>query len=216
MSKEDLFEKAKDSILEIDEDMAAEVLDEAKAEGVTALELLQGGFSVGMNEIGERYARGEAFIPELVFAADVMKIATDAVEEELEAAAEKAEKMGIIVLGTVDGDVHDIGKNLCVSMLKAKGFEVYDLGKEVPAKNFIEKAKEVNADIIASSALLTTTMPVQQDIEDLLEKEGLKGKIKTMVGGAPVTQEWADKIGASAYSGDALSCCDVALKLIRG
>lgn len=216
MSKEELFKKAKDSILEIDEDMAAEVLEEAKTEGVTALELLQEGFSIGMNEIGEKYARGEAFIPELVFAADVMKIATDAVEEELEAAAEKAEKMGVIVLGTVDGDVHDIGKNLCVSMLKAKGFEVHDLGKEVPAKDFIEKAKEVNADIIASSALLTTTMPVQQDIENLLEQEGLKGKIKTMVGGAPVTQEWADKIGASAYSGDALSCCDVALSLIRG
>ena len=214
--KDDIINKAKDSILEIDEDMAAEALAEGKAEGITALELLQEGFSEGMNEMGERFARGEAFIPELVFAADVMKIATDAVEEELAVAAEKAEKAGVVVLGTVDGDVHDIGKNLCVSMLKAKGFEVYDLGKEVPAKIFIEKAKEVNADIIASSALLTTTMPVQQDIEDLLAAEGLKGKIKTMVGGAPVTQEWADKIGATAYSSDAMNCCDVALKLVKG
>ena len=214
--REDIINKAKDSILEIDEDMAAEALAEGKAEGMTALELLQEGFSEGMNEMGERFARGEAFIPELVFAADVMKIATDAVEEELAIAAEKAEKAGVIVLGTVDGDVHDIGKNLCVSMLKAKGFEVYDLGKEVPAKVFIDKAKEVNADIIASSALLTTTMPVQQDIEDLLAAEGLKGKIKTMVGGAPVTQEWADKIGATAYSSDAMNCCDVALSLVKG
>ena len=214
--RETLMEKAKDSILEIDEDMAAEVLEEAKAEGITALELLQGGFSEGMNILGDRYARGEAFVPELVIAADVMKIATDAVEEELALAAEKAEKAGIIVLGTVDGDVHDIGKNLCVSMLTAKGFEVYDLGKEVPAKTFIEKAKEVNADIIASSALLTTTMPGQQDIENLLETEGLKGKVKTMVGGAPVTKEWAEKIGANAYSSDAMECCDVALKLVKG
>ena len=99
-------------------------------------------------------------------------------------------------------------------MLKASGFEVYDLGKEVPAKQFIEKAKEVDADIIASSALLTTTMPVQQEIETLLEAEGLKGKIKTMVGGAPVTQAWADKIGSTAYSDDAVECCEVALQLV--
>ncbi len=212
--KEELFKKAYDSILEIDEDMAEEVLGEAKEQGITMVELLNEGFSKGMNEMGEKFARGDAFIPELVFAADVMKIAIDAVEEELAAAAEKAERIGTIVFGTVDGDVHDIGKNICVSMLKASGFDVYDLGKEVPAKDFIDKAKEVNADIIASSALLTTTMPVQQEIEDLLSAEGLKDKVKTMVGGAPVTQEWADKIGATAYSGDALSCCNTARKLM--
>ncbi len=143
-----------------------------------------------------------------------MKIATDAVDEELAAESREIKKAGTIVIGTVEGDVHDIGKSICVSMLKSSGFDVFDLGREVPASQFVEKAKEVNADIIASSALLTTTMPVQQEIEELLKAQGLKDKIKTMVGGAPVTSAWAEKIGATAYSDDAVECCDVALKLM--
>ena len=214
MPREEIMKLASDSILEIDEGKARDALKKGTEEGITAVELLQQGFSKGMTELGDRFGRGDAFLPELIFASEVMKIATDAVDEELKSSSNATSKAGTIVIGTVEGDVHDIGKSICVSMLKASGFEVYDLGREVSAKDFIEKAKEVNADIIASSALLTTTMPVQQEIEDLLEAEGLKGKIKTMVGGAPVTKAWADKIGASAYSDDAVECCDVALRLV--
>lgn len=214
MNRDEIMQLAIDSILEIDEDKAQEALKEGEKAGITAVEVLQEGFSAGMSELGDRFGSGDAFLPELVFASEVMKIATDAVDEELAAGTGSVDKKGTIVIGTVEGDVHDIGKGICVSMLKASGIEVYDLGKDVSAKDFVEKAKEVDADIIASSALLTTTMPVQREIEELLAEEGLKGKIKTMVGGAPVTKEWADKIGATAYSKDAVECCEVALKLL--
>ena len=215
MLREKIMQMATDAILEIDEDKAQEALTEGRKEGITAVELLQEGFSKGMTELGDRFGRGDAFLPELIFASEVMKIATDAVDAELGAVNQIAEKAGTVVIGTVEGDVHDIGKNICVSMLKASGFTVYDLGKEVSAKAFIEKAREVSADIIMSSALLTTTMPVQMEIEELLEREGLKGKIMTMIGGAPVTQEWADRIGATAYTSDAVKCCDTALRLMQ-
>ncbi|MGN1389320.1 MAG: corrinoid protein [Bulleidia sp.] len=210
------MQKCFNAIVEADEDMATEAIEEGKDEGLTAVEMLQEGFSKGMNELGDQFGRGEIFLPELIFATEVMKIATDAVDEELEGQGQDAEKAGVVVIGTVEGDVHDIGKGICVSMLKASGLDVYDLGREVPAETFIEKAKEVHADIIGSSALLTTTMTVQQTIEEKLEEEGMKGKIKTMVGGSPVTRRWADKIGATAYSEDASECCAVAKELIAG
>ena len=216
MTREEIMQKAFDSIVEADEDMAAEVLEEGKAEGITAVEMLQEGFSKGMNELGDQFGRGEIFLPELIFATEVMKVATDAVDEELAASGADTEKAGIVVMGTVEGDVHDIGKGICVSMLKASGLDVYDMGREVPADTFIEKAKEVGADIIGSSALLTTTMVVQQQIEEKLEEQGLKGQIKTMVGGSPVTRRWQEKIGATAYSEDASECVTVAKELIGG
>lgn len=215
MAKEELLQKAFDAIVEADEDMAAEVLDAGAAEGITAVELLQEGFSKGMNELGEQFSRGEIFLPELIFATEVMKIVTDRVDEELAANGDAGTDKGKIVIGTVEGDVHDIGKGICVSMLKASGFEVYDMGREVPADTFIEKAEEVGADIIGTSALLTTTMTVQQELEEKLKEKGLRDKYKTMVGGSPVTQRWAEKIGATAYSEDASECCSVALELLN-
>ena len=215
MSRESIMQKAVDSILEIDEDLAVEALAEGKQEGISAVEMLQEGFAKGLTELGDLFASGDVFLPELIFAAEVMSIVSEAVDEEMAENAQTTDVIGRIVIGTVEGDVHDIGKGICVSMLKANGFEVYDLGKEVAAEAFVDKAVEVNADIIASSALLTTTMPVQQEIEDILAERGLKGKIKTMVGGAPVTAEWAKNIGADAYSEDALDCCAVAKKLIE-
>ena len=208
-------EMAIQAIQEGDEDMVLEVLDKAKAEGITAVELLKDGFGKGMEELGEQFAEGEIFLPELIMAAEAMKIVTDRVEEELAAGGAELERKGTIVIGTVQDDVHDIGKTICASMLKSSGFDVFDLGKQVPAEEFIKKAKEVNANIIGSSALLTTTMEHQKTIEELLEKEGMKGKVKTMVGGAPVSQAWADKVGADGYSSDAISCCQVAEELVK-
>ena len=215
MSREEIMQKAIDSILEIDEDMAVEALEAGKGEGISSVEILQEGFAKGLADLGDMFAAGDVFLPELIFAGEVMSVVSEAVDAEMSAGAESSEKKGTIVIGTVEGDVHDIGKGICVSMLKSNGFEVHDLGKDVPAAAFVDKAVEVGADIIASSALLTTTMPVQQEIEEILEERGLKGQIKTMVGGAPVTPEWADKIGATAYSEDAIDCCNVAKKLIQ-
>ena len=188
-------ERAIQAIVNADADEVESILEEAKAEGITAVELLKDGFGKGMEELGEAFSEGTIFLPELIMSSEVMKIVTERVEEEVASGSDLSERKGTIVIGTVKDDVHDIGKSICVSMLKASGFEV-------------------NADIIGSSALLTTTMEHQKTIEDLLKEAGMKGKVKTMVGGAPVTQMWADQIGADGYSIDAMTACKKAEELI--
>ncbi|MEG0830076.1 MAG: cobalamin-dependent protein [Anaerovoracaceae bacterium] len=215
MTRDDLMKKAFESIIEADEDIAIEAMDQGKEIGVTTVELLQEGFSKGMNELGDQFGRGEIFLPELIFATEVMKVVTDRVDEELAASGEESVEKGKMIMATVEGDVHDIGKGICVSMLKSCGLEVYDLGREVPADVIIEKAEEVGADIIGTSALLTTTMVVQKEIEEKLAAQGLRDKYTTMVGGSPITQRWADKIGADAYTEDASECCQKALEIIE-
>lgn len=204
---------AAQAIRDADEDAVERILNEAKAEGISAVELLKDGFGKGMEELGDAFAEGEVFLPELLMASQAMKVVTDRVEEEV-SAGQAVDRKGTVVIGTVQDDVHDIGKAICASMLKASGFDVYDLGKQVPLQEFIDKAIEVNADIIGSSALLTTTMAHQKTIEELLKEAGLKGKVKTMIGGAPVSQNWADQIGADGFSTDAMSCCKKAEELI--
>jgi trimethylamine corrinoid protein len=199
--KEALYQRAADAIIESDEDVALAIVKEAEEAGIDLIELLSMGFSAGMREVGDRFGMGELFLPELIFASEVMKTVTNEIESKMEGDA--VQKKGVFVIGTVAGDVHDIGKGIVASLLKTNGVEVYDIGREVPAEDFVAKAKELNADFIGSSALLTTTMTEQKTIEELVEKEGLKGKVKTLVGGAPVTQRWADKIGADAYCEDA-------------
>ncbi len=210
MNREEVVKLAFESIIEADEDMAAEALDKGAEIGVTSMELLEEGFSAGINELGEQFGRGEIFLPELIFATEVMKVATTRVDEELASLGQESKPAGKMIMATVEGDVHDIGKGICCSLLKTAGIEVYDLGREVPADTIIEKAIEYDVDIIGTSALLTTTMVVQKEIEDKLAEKGLKDKYITMVGGAPVTARWAEKIGATAYSEDASECTNVA------
>lgn len=201
MSKEAIMEAAKQSIVEADEDMALEALANAEAEGVDLVELLSNGYSAGMKELGDLFGMGEIFLPELIFATEVMKTVSAEIEGKMDMSA--AQKNGTLVIGTVEGDVHDIGKGIVASLVKTNGVEVIDLGREVLAKNFADAAIEHNADFVGSSALLTTTMTVQKDVEDALKEAGIRDKVKTMVGGAPVTNRWAEKIGADAYCEDA-------------
>lgn len=214
MAENKYNELAIQAIMESDGDLVEQILDDAKADGISAVELLKDGFGKGMEALGDAFAEGEVFLPELITASQVMKIVTDRVEEEVAAGGKNVERKGVVVLGTVKDDVHDIGKSICASMLKASGFDVYDLGKQVPLEDFVKRAVEVNADIIGSSALLTTTMEHQKTLEDLVNEAGLKGKVKTMVGGAPVTQMWADQIGADGFSVDAMTCVKKAEELI--
>ena len=181
--------------------MALEALANAEAEGVDLVELLSNGYSAGMKELGDLFGMGEIFLPELIFATEVMKTVSAEIEGKMDMSA--AQKNGTLVIGTVEGDVHDIGKGIVASLVKTNGVEVIDLGREVPAKNFADAAIEHNADFVGSSALLTTTMTVQKDVEDALKEAGIRDKVKTMVGGAPVTNRWAEKIGADAYCEDA-------------
>lgn len=215
MSQNQFNELAMQAIQEGNEDLVLKVLDDAKKEGITAVDLLKDGFGKGMEELGKQFSEGEVFLPELIMASEAMKIVTERVEQELSETNTKLEQQGVIVIGTVEEDVHDIGKTICASMLKSSGFVVHDLGKQVPLQEFIDKAQEYGADIIASSALLTTTMEHQRTIEELLKQQNLKGKFKTMIGGAPVSQDWADKIGADGYSHDAMTCCQKAAELMK-
>ena len=195
----DIYQEAAETIVSADRAAAEEVAQRALDSGLTPADIMQNGFVRGIQEVGELFESGEVFLPELMMSADAMAGATEVTNAALE--GEAAEAKGVIVLGTVQGDVHDIGKAIVIAYLKANGYEVTDLGRDVSAETFIEKAKELSADVIGMSALLTTTMEEQKKVIKAIKEEGLS--YKTVVGGAPCTQRWADQIGADAYAEDA-------------
>jgi len=195
-----------------EEDLAAELAQKALDEGIDPLEAITNGYVAGVNEVGESFACGSAFLPELVMAGEAMKAAIAVLEPSMKAAGTERKILGKVVLGTVEGDIHEIGKSLVGTMLTSSGFEVYDMGVDVSTADFLAKAEEVGADIIGLSALLTTTMVKQKDVIDEVTKRGLK--VKVMVGGAPVTREWVHKIEADGYSEDAIGAVNVAKELM--
>ncbi len=199
MDKKEWFEKAAKTVLDADQEAAVKVAEEAVAAGINPLEMLNQGFSEGIMRIGDLFDRGEVFLPELIIASEAMVAAVKVLEAALPAEEHK-EKLGKVVIGSIEGDVHDIGKGIMVTMLRVYGFEVYDLGRDVPIKSFVDKAKEVDADFVGSSALMTTTQVGQKALEAALSEAGLRDKVKTMVGGAVATQHWANKIGADLYA----------------
>ncbi len=209
MSKAELLEQAAQAVVDANKDAAVEVAKKAIAEGIDPIEMINNGFSVGMSLVGELFDIGEMFLPELIVASDAMVAAVNVLEEALPL-EDRSEKLGVAVVGTIEGDVHDIGKGIVATMLRVYGFEVHDLGRDVPISAFVAKAKEVNADIVGSSALMTTTQVGQKALEQALKDAGLRDKVKTMVGGAVVTQRWADKIGSDLYAENAT---DAVMKL---
>ncbi|MCK4472570.1 MAG: corrinoid protein [Anaerolineae bacterium] len=197
------------SIEEYDRDAAEAAAEEAITAGLDPVKAVEKGFAEPIRELGEAFDRMEIFLPQLVMAADAMKAGMGVLEEAIKASGGVLEKKGVIVLGTVEGDIHDIGKTVVAAMLQANGYEVHDLGVEVPCTRFIQAAEELGADVIAMSALLSTTMLFQRDVVELLRNKGLDEKYFIMVGGAPVTQAWADKIGANGYARDAVEAVKV-------
>ena len=198
---QEIFAAAIEAILQGDVEKAAEVAGRGLDAGVDPLELMANGFIPGINRVGDLFGAGKLFIPGLVKSAAAMEKATAIINAAIPQEHETVG--GRIVLGTVEGDMHDIGKTIVVALLRANGFEVLDLGRDVPIARFIEEAEKFKADIIGSSTLLTTTMVVQKELEEELKNSGLKEKYKTIVGGAPVTQRWANRIGADAFAQDA-------------
>jgi len=197
------IDEAKSMLVAQNRERAVEIARKVIADGEDPLELMNRAFIPGINEVGDLFGRGQLFLPELMLAADVMKAATDVVNEALAGTSGSVQKAGTVLIATVKGDVHDIGKCIVVSLMRANGFIVHDLGRDVATDTILEKAVELNADIIGTSALLTTTMTHQKTLEEALKSNGLKERFKTIVGGAPVTPRWAARIGADAYAEDA-------------
>jgi trimethylamine corrinoid protein len=210
----ELFELMAQSIIDGDSEVAVALANQAVAAGVDPLDAITKGFVIGVNRVGEAFSCGDAFLPELVMAGEAMKAAVLALEPEMEKRGSERQMLGKVVLATVEGDIHEIGKSLVGTMLSASGFQVYDMGVDVAVGKIIGKAIEVNANIIAMSALLTTTMVKQREVIEELEKENIRGKFKIMVGGAPVTRDWVQKIGADGYSEDAIGAVNVAKSLM--
>ncbi|MDR1916951.1 MAG: cobalamin-dependent protein [Synergistaceae bacterium] len=202
MDEKEVYSLAIEAILEADADKANKALDSAKTAGIPFINVLNNGFSKGMEEFGEMFSSGEVFLPQLIVSAKVMSGAAARIEEDILASGGKIQKKGKAVIATVAGDVHDIGKGIVCTMLRAAGIEVYDLGRDVQVDAIIAKSEEVEADIIGTSTLLTHCMAEQLKLEDELKKRGIRDKYRTVVGGAPVTRKWANKIGADYYGND--------------
>jgi len=189
-----------------------ELVETAIAEGLSAKSILQEGLLSGMDVIGEKFKNNEVYVPDVLIAARAMSIGTEILKPLL--TSEGVEATGTVVLGTVKGDLHDIGKNLVKMMMEGKGLKVIDAGVDVSAEKFVQLAKENDAQIIACSALLTTTMTEIQNVVDKVKAEGLGDKITIMIGGAPVTQDFCDNVGADIYTSDAASAADEAMKVV--
>ena len=200
-----------DAIIKGDQGTAVKLTKAAIAEKVAAKDILNSGLIAGMDVIGGRFKRNEVYIPEVLIAARAMKSAMEFLEPELVKAGVKP--IGKCIIGTVQGDLHDIGKNLVAMMMKGAGFEVIDLGVDISPDKFVERAKATKTNLIGMSALLTTTMPAMEKTVKAIKDAGLK--VKVMIGGAPVTQTYADKIGANGYAADAASAVDVAKTLLN-
>ena len=209
-TKDEIIAKAKEAIANFDNDAAAAAAQEGLDAGISPVDIIQEGFTTAMNEVGDQFEAGTLFLPHVIAASEAMTAGVDVLTPALEALGAETESRGKIVIGTIEGDIHSIGKDIVATMLKIAGFEVFDLGRDVPITSYVEKAKEVGAQVVASSALMTTTMVSQIQIEEQLKEAGLRDSLKTMVGGAPVTQDWADKIGADVYGENA---SDVVTKL---
>jgi corrinoid protein of di/trimethylamine methyltransferase len=210
----ELLKAMAQSIIDGDSDESVRLAQQSIAEGMDPLKAITDGFVIGVNTVGNAFAAGDAFLPELVMAGEAMKAAVLTLEPELARLGSERKTLGKVVMATVEGDIHEIGKSLVSTMLGASGFTVFDLGVDNASEKIIAKAVEVDADIIGLSALLTTTMIRQKEVIDMLDQRGLRRKIKVMVGGAPVTREWVQKIEADGYSEDAIGAVAVAKQLM--
>ena len=198
MEKTQWFQKAVQAILDTDGEAAKNISIESLEAGMDPLEMINQGFTEGIRKMGDLFERGEVFLPGLIVASEAMTAAVEILEAALPAGKQERKK-AVIVLGTIEGDIHDIGKGIIATMLRVHGFEVHDIGRDVPIETFVDKAKEVNADVVGSSAMMTTTQIGQRKLEEALKIAEIRDKVLTMVGGAVATDHWAQRIGADFF-----------------
>jgi 5-methyltetrahydrofolate--homocysteine methyltransferase len=211
---EDLYAAMRQSVIDGDATASAALAEKALADGVPPLDAIEIGFVPGLSYVGEQFGMGELFLPDMMLAARAMQKAIAILEPEMARQSATRKVVGRVVIGTVKGDIHEIGKNLVGMMLSTSGFEVHDLGVDVAPDRFVEAAREHDADIIGVSALLTTTMAGQRTVVQALEAAGMRPKVKVIVGGAPASESWAAEIGADGYSEDAIGAVALARKLL--
>ncbi|MHA1833315.1 MAG: cobalamin B12-binding domain-containing protein [Candidatus Baldrarchaeia archaeon] len=216
MSKtpEELIKKVVDAILEYDPEKTTEAVKEALNAGVPPLEIMEKGVTQALKEVGKMFSEGKIFLPELIMVGEAGKAALNILEPKIKERKETIKSYGKVLLATVEGDIHDIGKSLVGAVLMANGFEVIDIGVDVPTDKLVEKVKELKPDVVGLSALMTTTMLNQEKVIKKLKEAGLRNTVKVIVGGAPVTEEWAKKIGADAYGADAMDTVKKIKKLL--
>jgi corrinoid protein of di/trimethylamine methyltransferase len=210
---EEIYHKLAQAVIDGEEDDVKSAANQALEEGLDPLTCINEGLTKGIQKVGELFSTGEYFLPELIIGADVMKAGLDILEPAM-LADQKREVAGKVVLGTVQGDLHEIGKTLVGTMLTANGFQVIDIGVDKSSEDFISAINEADADIVGASALLTTTMLQQKGLVKAIESAGLREQVKIMVGGAPVTADYANEIGADGYAEDAISAVDIAFRLM--
>jgi corrinoid protein of di/trimethylamine methyltransferase len=208
----DMFEKLAQAVIDGEPEDAVAFAQEALDQGLDPLECITNGLTKGIQKVGELFASGEYYLPELIIGADAMKDALEILEPAL-VGNQKRDVVANVVIGTVQGDLHEIGKTLVGTMLTANGFQVKDIGVDQPASAFVEAVKETDATIVGASALLTTTMLQQEKLIQALDEAGLRQNVKVMVGGAPVTDTYANKIGADGFAEDAISAVNMAFRL---
>jgi len=214
MPNERLFQEMAQAVIDGLPDKARELADEALRAGVNPLVAIDQGFKPGMDVVGDRFAKGDLFIPDLMMSGEAMKAAIATLEPELMRRKQQRQVLGKVVIGTVQGDIHEIGKTLVATMLAANGFEVHNLGVDVSPQQFVDAVRQVNADVVGLSALLTTTLLNQETIILTLKEAGLRDQLKVIVGGVPASSEWANEIGADAYAENATEAVEVVKQLV--
>ena len=212
MEKEVLFQQIADAVVEMEEDTVEELAEQSLSEGIDAYETIDLGLAKGMERAGQLFDEEEYFVPELLMCSDAMNVGIDVLKPHLK--SENVSKKGRVVIGVVEGDTHDIGKNLVRLMLETGGFEVLDLGRDIPPAEFVSKAEEYGADIIGIATLMTTTMPGMQEVVDILSSKGIRDKFKVIIGGGPISPAFAKKIGADGYARNAADAVKVAEDLL--
>jgi len=215
MEKEQILNNLATAIIEGDQDLASENAQQALDTRMDPLEAVDEGLSKGMDVVGGRFESGEAYLPDLLMATEAFNVAMEILRPEIEAQKKQVAKKGTVLVGTVKGDMHNIGKNIVATVLETSGFEVVDIGVDNPSLKLVEEAQKARADVIALSSLMTTTMPAQREVIEILNEMNLREKFAVIVGGGPVTQAWADEIGADGYGASAIQAVGLIKTLLN-
>jgi corrinoid protein of di/trimethylamine methyltransferase len=212
MSEKEILQQLHKSVLTGNSEKAVDAANQALEAGISPLQAIDEGMTPAIQEVGDRFGRGEMFLPEMVTSAEAMEAALEVLEPHFE--GDEGAKKGKVLIGTVQGDIHDIGKNIVIALLKVNGFEVVDIGRDIPSTDFVDKAIDLGVEVIGLSGLLTTSLPMMRDIIQMLDDDGVRDQYKVIIGGGPTSQEYADGIGADGYGETAYSAVELCNQLL--